>query len=666
MLACRDLMNVFKLGVPAALFVVLLASPVLRAQEADADQATIDVEANTDKEDPSQVGTLLVTADRGLVALKDSAEIVQVITAREIERLQGATTGEVLEALAGVNVESGTGSGFPKRSIISLNGLPAKYVLVLVNGQKLLTEHIHTGQNVDFIPPESIVRIEIIKTAASAQYGSDAVGGVVNIITRKEVKKSQGKVYGAYGRYHMVNSGVAVSAALGEGVSITMLADFDRSDGAPILAPKHRLDTMGYDRVSLLSNVQLAAAGFVSADIYMNWFENRMDWKVDGEYQEMNSRLLMPKADVHWELSKQWRLTSTLEYAWWQAEVSSETNKLLQPRLFATWNEKSGHNRLVFGGEYVHHWFQRTGLDCIKTQAAVGLFAHDRFKLNRMWSFSASLRLDAVEDLDPVLSPKGAILFRPVDKVGIRAAVGRGFHAPSVQELYEEGYGHGGTAYRFGNEDLKPETATATSLSIEIEPVKGLELFASGYFHIVDNFITPKYEGPWEEDPTKDKWVRQNILEAWLYGGEGSFKWRPSRWLVLGGSYGYAANSDKDADKQLKFHPGHTVSGNVSARFTVASHWQVSPVVKVVYRSGRSAWNWKPAADAPQNNEEGYITSLEDFVLLDAGLRVSFKKRFTGYVKVTNLLGEDVQRLDDALTTLAGAPVFRVGLKLMF
>jgi hypothetical protein len=53
-------------------------------------------------------------------------------------------------------------------------------------------------------------------------------------------------------------------------------------------------------------------------------------------------------------------------------------------------------------------------------------------------------------------------------------------------------------------------------------------------------------------------------------------------------------------------------------------------------------------------------------VLLDAGLRVSFKKRFTGYVKVTNLLGEDVQRLDDALTTLAGAPVFRVGLKLMF
>lgn len=630
--------------------------------------------AESQEKDEKEVGKVVVTADRAPAALKDTPEVVQVITARDIERLHGASTGEILETLAGVNVESGTGSGFPKRSIISLNGFPAKYVLVLVNGQKLLTEHIHTGQNVDFIPPEAIVRIEIIKTAASAQYGSDAVGGVVNIITKKSVKKSEGRVYGAYGRYNMVNAGVGVRSPVGKNAAFSMHADFDSSDGAPILAPKHRLDNMGYDRVSLLSNAQLDFHRLVSADLYMNWIENRMDWKVDGEYAQMNSRLMMPKADVHLNLSKQWKVTSSLEYSWWQSEVSTETNKLLQPKLFATWDEKSGHNRLVFGGEYLHHWFERKGLASIKTQAAVGLFAHDRFKLNKMWSFSASVRVDAVEDLDPVVSPKGAILFRPVEKLGIRAAVGRGFHAPTVQELYEEGYGHGGTAYRFGNEDLKPETSTATSLSVEYEPVKGLQLFANGYFHVVDNFITPAYVGPWGDDPNwdgdpenqKDMWVRQNILEAWLYGSEGSVKWHPTQWLWLGAGYGYAANRDKHDDKQLKFHPGHTVSGDAAVRFTFATHWRIGGFAKALYRKGRSAWNWKPASDAPQTDEAGYITALDDFILLDAGVRASYKKRYMLEAKVTNLLGEDIQHLDDALTTIQGEPVYRVGFKMLF
>lgn len=609
---------------------------------------------------------VVVTADRGPAPLKDTPELIQVVTARDIERLHASTTGEVLEALAGVNVESGTGSGFPKRSVVSLNGFPANYVLVLVNGQKLLTEHIHTGQNVDIIPPESIVRIEIIKTAASAQYGSDAVGGVVNIITRREVKKSEGLLYGAWGRFASVNAGLGVSSRVGEDGAISMFADFDRSDGPPVLAPKHRLDNMGYDKVSLLANMNYTPCRWLSADLYANWFENRMDWKVDDKYQEMNSRLLMPKADIHLNLSKEWRVTSTLEYSWWEAEVSSEQNKLLQPKVVATWDDSSGRNRLVFGGEYLHNWFGRTGLDEVKTQHAVGFFVHDRFKLSRKWSFSASLRLDAVENIEPVLSPKGAILFRPIEQLGIRVSAGRGFHAPTLQELYEQAYGHGGTAYRFGSDQLEPETGTATSLSIEWEPVKELKLLANGYFHMVDNFITPEYEGPWEEDPTKDKWVRQNILEAWLYGGEGSFKWHPTTWLWLGGAYGYATNRDKSDDKQLRFHPGHSVSGDASVRFTPATNWALSLFGKVLYRAGRSAWNWKPAGDAPQDNEDGLVTSLEDFVMVDAGAKATYKKRYMVHVKVSNLLGEDVQRLDDVLTTIDGMPVYQVGFKMTF
>ena len=67
------------------------------------------------------------------------------------------------------------------------------YTLVMINGVPLLTDHMHTGQNIEMIPPESIERIEIMRGAASAQYGADAIGGIVNIITHKKTDKASGQ-----------------------------------------------------------------------------------------------------------------------------------------------------------------------------------------------------------------------------------------------------------------------------------------------------------------------------------------------------------------------------------------------------------------------------------------------------------------------------------------
>jgi outer membrane receptor for ferrienterochelin and colicin len=618
--------------------------------------------ARADEAPPRDVGDeIVVTADRRPTLLADTPEIIRVITAEDIEELHVNSTGEILERVTGINTASGTGSGFPKRSVVSIGGLPANHVLVLVNGQRLLSEHGHTGQNIDLIPPEAIARIEVIQTAASAQYGSDAIGGVVNIITRDEVPAPTGKVYGSYGRYNDVNVGAGLRAPLGRRVHASLMADVDRSDGAPLLVPAHRIGAMGYSRVSVLGDLDIGVTDDVAIDLYLNWIENEMEWSGGPAH----NRLIMPKVALRAALTDRWELYVATEYTGWRSEVSRELNQLVHPEAWVTWEAWAGRNRLTIGGDSTYARFRRTGLDRAMEQSGMGLFVHDALHLDRRWSFSGSVRMDLVDDLLPVVSPKVAALYRPIREIGIRTAVGRGFHAPTVQERHEQAYGHGGAALRFGNPDLEAETSTAFSLSFEFLPTKGLEILVNGTFHLVDNFITPRYAGPWEVDPSKDKWVRENVLQAWVYGAEASFAWRLARWIRIGGGYSYAGSQDRGGGR-LPFDPGHSAFGRVDLRFVFARGVSLGAFTQVSVRVGRKAWSWKPEAGAPRHDETGYVTSLDDYQLFDAGADLAYLGRYRVYATVTNMLAQDIERLDDALTRLDGAPVYRFGLKLEF
>ncbi len=606
--------------------------------------------------------TMIVTADREPVYLKNSPEIVTVVTAEEINRLHANSTTEVLEKVAGVFMETGTGSGFPKRGVASINGLPANYVLVLLNGARLLSEHIHTGQNIDMIPPESIERIEIIKSAASAQYGSDAIGGVINIITSKKAKKTEGKVYGTYGSYKTMNAGGKLTSPLGEKAVLSLFADVERSDGIPLLEPAHRVENEGYNKVSLINSLILDPAKWFSAEFNGNFFSNRMQFRNERVY----SRLIMPSGKAQIKFNKEWSLNSQIEYADWGNEASEETNRLVIPQLYTTWKGFNNKNLLNFGVDYRHSWFERSAIDGVKDQFMFGIFAHDALKITDQWHISLSLRLDIPEDLNPVFSPKLAVMYKPLDDLKFRFAFARGFHAPSVQELYEEGYGHGGTAYRFGNEDLKPEYSTAFSLSTEYSPHKTIEFFINGHLSIIDNFITPQYQGPWEEDPSVDVWRRENLIKAFVYGVEFSSKWTPVEWSWIKVGYSYAGNKDRDTDRELRFQPGHSVNASLNFERDLTPKWQIGGFFSFLGGFDRKSWSWKPAKGADRTDESGFITELKDYQMLSIGAQVTYDKTYQLSFKANNLLGQDIEHLDDALTVIDGEPALYGSLRIFF
>jgi outer membrane receptor protein involved in Fe transport len=299
----------------------------------------------------------------------------------------------------------------------------------------------------------------------------------------------------------------------------------------------------------------------------------------------------------------------------------------------------------------------------------LGAFLQDEIELDK-FSFLMAIRIDKVEGIRPVLTPKFAAMLRAHEKLRIRASFGRGFHAPSVMELYEEGYGHGGRAYRFGNPDLQPEYSLTSTFSIEYEPVKGGQMLVYAYYNTITNMITPVYSGIWEENPDTstviDKWVRTNIHEARIYGIETTFRYRFDDILLFEAGYNYSDNKNTTTGGQLPYYPGDSFFSKLVYNQKLSPRVSLSGFVSLRATRNRSAWDWKPAGGEDYDNPEGLIVELKDYQLLGSGIKFIYDDKLDLYLNVSNILGQNIQKLDDSLMEIDGEPTWRVGCLINF
>ncbi|MEG1328339.1 MAG: TonB-dependent receptor plug domain-containing protein, partial [Janthinobacterium sp.] len=147
--------------------------------------ATLPVQAQTAD---AVLSNVVVTASGTAVEIREAPASISVITREDIERKPVTSIGELLSTVPGV---TGGLSGTGAQSKIRLRGLPEKYTLILIDGKRQgnssgVNYRDDLGQqDLDWISPEMIERIEVVRGPMSSLYGSDAMGGVINIITRK-------------------------------------------------------------------------------------------------------------------------------------------------------------------------------------------------------------------------------------------------------------------------------------------------------------------------------------------------------------------------------------------------------------------------------------------------------------------------------------------------
>ena len=146
-------------------------------------------------EEPVKADDVYVTATRVEKELQDVPMSVSVMTSEDIKRSPARTIGELLQDVPGVEIRNSGGQGFKR---ISIRGENPNRVLILIDGQKLVENKSMDGTPL-LIDPSNVERVEVIKGPASVLYGSEAIGGVVNIITKKGGDKPiQGEASVAY------------------------------------------------------------------------------------------------------------------------------------------------------------------------------------------------------------------------------------------------------------------------------------------------------------------------------------------------------------------------------------------------------------------------------------------------------------------------------------
>jgi vitamin B12 transporter len=205
----------------------------------------------------SNLEEVVVVASRSPKRLSEIGKVVRVITAETISRSQGRTLPELLNNVAGLTI-GGNGGNAADVKAVYLRGASAANTLILIDGIPVNDASEISGEyNISSIPIENIDRIEILKGGNSTLYGSDAVAGVINVITRKGTGKLAANLLatgGSYGTYKQV---LGLSGQI-EKTSITFNASNLDSDNFSSAAPANAesgFDKDGFHQKSMILNL---------------------------------------------------------------------------------------------------------------------------------------------------------------------------------------------------------------------------------------------------------------------------------------------------------------------------------------------------------------------------------------------------------------------------
>ena len=447
------------------------------------------VENFTLAESQELLETVVVTATRTPKLLKDVPIITRVISAEEIERADVVHIGELLETeLPGLEFS------YSMNQQVSLNmqGFGGNSVLFLVDGERLAGE---TLDNIDYnrLNLDNVARVEIVKGAASSLYGSNAVGGVVNIITKEPSEPWSVNVNTRYSTLGEKVGSLSAGFKAGKLSGLTN-AQYVQSDSIPLKNDgdyskiygswnyniKQQLVYSPFDRLKLTGK-----AGYyfrqrdASEDVKDNYRDFSGSLKAEYDFGESDNITLSYTFDQY---DKSDFLVAN------RRDVREYSN--VQHNVRALWSHSFGENdNIVFGGDFMRDYLLSYQFeDGDKMQYTGDLFGQLDWNPTERLNFVSGLRFDYFSDRGLFhASPKLGAMYK-IGNCSVRASYAGGFRAPTLKEMYMS-FNMANIFMIYGNPDLEPEESHNFSLSAEYMS-RRYNLTVTGYYNLVDNRIT--------------------------------------------------------------------------------------------------------------------------------------------------------------------------------
>lgn len=505
-----------------------------------------------------ELSQVVVTGTRSPKLLMETPVLTQVISHADIEKTDATNLKDLLQ-----QVMPGVEFSFAQNQMVHLNvsGFGGQSVLILVDGERLAGE---TMDDVDFtrLVMDNVDHIEIVKGAASALYGSNANGGVINIITKEAVKKFSATLDARLSKHNEQRYGLALQSGgnrWSNGFNLNRTAqdnyDVHSADGAIA----RTITTIFGDRTW---NFTDKAIWHPSNQLKLTgrggYFFRQVKRSVESpeRYRDFNAG-----GKALWTLSDNDVIEGSYSFdqydksTWLRRQdldVRSYSNVQNSVRLL--YNHTFGDNVLTAGADYLHDYLNNTKLDGTHRQQSADIFAQFDWKINGRWEFVGALRYDYFSDHHiRRVTPKFSVRHTPIDHLNVRLGYGMGFRAPTLKEKYYD-FDMVGIWTITGNPLLKPEVSH--NFNISVDYVKGNYGFLlSGYCNRVTNKITsgnPYYASATDAMP---RLPYVNIDKMYVAGFEATARARWSCGLDARLSYAFVDEQTGHRDGQKLASP---------------------------------------------------------------------------------------------------------------
>lgn len=417
------------------------------------------------------LGEVVVTAERVSSKKLETPANVVVISDKEIADNHYEDLAEALENISGVNVSS---MGGGQLDYITING--DSRVVLLVDGQRMNNDQGsifgRASVELNIVPIlDNVQRIEVVKGGASALYGSDAVGGVINVITKKahENKTAIDINAGSFDSHnlkitHQGNSNKWDWFAAG---SIQRQGDFKYKD---FNGNNHNMTSSGFSdnkfSLALRNNISDNTSATLKVD-RTSIDADAWSWSSwDNAYSYGNMDALYTNVSLTYGFKEDKEVPAYVRYfnnyksMYLQGAFSSRTQGID----YQDGWKLNDQNTLIAGAEY--HWSSNTNADGGDYNGAevnnLSFYLQDKITLSEKWLCVLGVRMDKHNKFGTYWSPKVALNYKADDKTNIYANWGKVFKAPTADDLfYQDPWG-----YTIGNPDLKPESGWTASLGM--------------------------------------------------------------------------------------------------------------------------------------------------------------------------------------------------------
>ena len=610
-----------------------------------------------------QLNDIVVTASGFEQQISSAPASISVISREELERGHFQNVTDALRDVPGV-VVTGGGAG-DNGNDISIRGMPSQYTLILVDGRPQNSRESRpngsAGFEQDWLPPlQAIERIEVVRGPMSTLYGSDAIGGVINVITRKVADTWHGNI--------QLDTVLQEDSASGD----SRQANFYLS--GPLVADRLGLQLYGRtserDEDDIENGYEEKSLQSLTARLSLAASDNH-DFTAEAGITEQDRRSLVGRSapaegcrggctdSIGEYTNSHVALTHSGRFDWGTSETfvqrERSENQSRDIEITNTTAKTSaviplGMHMLTVGASWEEESLEDGTTNQISDRTAVensqwALFMEDEWMLTNAWALTGGLRLDDDDNYGSHLSPRLYSVWNMTPEWTLKGGVSTGYRSPNLREITPDWgqISRGGNVY--GNPDLEPET----SLNKEIALLYGNDAGLNGSLTLFHNDFEDKITriacptdicnaGPnqFGSDPT----YRVNIDDAVTQGVEASLSAPLSDTLALTASYTFTDSEQKSgeyAGEPLTQLPRHQVSAtldwDVNARL---SQW-----TKVSYRGEESQPTTGPSQSsivAPSYTfvDAGIGYQLNDSTTVNAGIYNLFDERITydeyGYV----------------------------------